>query len=221
MRGVAIFFILALSLLAGCSRAPEPAIEDPVNIDVWLERLEGSSRELYSAREAVVDAMTIEEGAIVADIGAGTGLYSLLFADAVGAAGHVFAVDIEPLFLDLINRRVSDNNYNNVTTVLGRQNSVTLPASSVDVFFIADSYHYFDDAGAMLQSIHNALKPDGSLYIVEFNLNPGEAKPDFKAHVKGGRGAVIAEIEATGFIAAPERSVDGLTENYFVRFQKQ
>ena len=85
-----------------------PGAEEDVNLDVWLERLEVGSRELYSAREAVVEAVDLKEGDWVADIGAGTGLYSILFAEEVGEEGRVFAEDIEALFLDLIIRRTAD-----------------------------------------------------------------------------------------------------------------
>ncbi|MHA7872221.1 MAG: class I SAM-dependent methyltransferase, partial [Hyphococcus sp.] len=138
---------------AAASSSPAPIAEDDINLDVWLERLEVGSRELYSAREAVVEAVGVGDGAVVADIGAGTGLYSLLFAEQVGRTGHVFSVDIEPLFLDLINRRAEDMGFGNVTAVLGRQTDISLPANSVDAVFIADTYHYFDDREDIMRTI--------------------------------------------------------------------
>jgi len=196
------------------------ADEEETNLDLWLERLEVGSRELYSAREAVVEAVGLKEGDWVADIGAGTGLYTVLFAEEVGEGGRVFAEDIEPLFLDLINRRAADMSADNVTAVLGREDDVTLPKNSVDVVFIADTYHYFEDREAIMRTVYEALKPGGSLVLVEFDITPGEPRPEHKSHVRFGKAGVISEIEFVGFKLADEPTVEGLAENYFVRFVK-
>lgn len=218
-------------LAAACSPAPvenQPVQEGvaaapssgDVSIDVWLERMEVGSRELYSARKAVVAAIGLEEGDAVADIGAGTGLYALLFADAVGPAGRVYAEDIEPRFLDLINQRAEDSGIDNITAVLGRENDVTLPANAMDVVFIADTYHYFGDREAVMKSVYRALKPGGSLVVVDYDLKPGEERPADKSHIRFGRAGVISEIEYIGFKLAAEQEVEGLNENYFLRFVK-
>ncbi len=199
---------------------PEPAAEEELNLDVWLERLEVGSRELYSAREAVVAATNLQPGDWVADVGSGTGLYTLLFAEKVGADGLVFAEDIEPLFLDLVTQRAADADIKNVTAVLGREDDVTLPKESLDVVFIADTYHYFDDREAVMRSVFKALKPGGSLIMVEFDIAPGEERPDYKSHVRFGKDAVVSEIEFVGFTFVEEKDVEGLDENYFVRFEK-
>lgn len=230
LRKYSFLILAALSVMAGCgqpSTAPESrgespdaaaAAEDAVNLDLWLERLEVGSRELYSARNAVVDAVGLEPGDAIADIGAGTGLYTLLFAEAVGSDGAVFAVDIEPLFLELINRRAADAGYDNVTAVLSRDNSVTLPKNSVDVVFIADTYHYFEDRKAIMATIQHALKPGGRLVIVDYDVASGAALPDDKSHVRFGKSGVISEIEFIGFERSAEKTVDGLSENYFIEF---
>lgn len=218
-------------LAAACSPAPvenQPVQEDVdagqtgggVSIDVWLERMEVGSRELYSAREAVVAAIGLDEGDAVADIGAGTGLYALLFADAVGPAGRVYAEDIEPRFLDLINQRAEDSGAGNITAVLGRENDVTLPESAMDVVFIADTYHYFSDRETVMKSVYRALKPGGALVVIDYDLKPGEERPAEKSHVRFGRAGVISEIEYIGFKFAAEEDVEGLEENYFLRFVK-
>ena len=194
--------------------------EGEVNLDVWLERMEVGSRELYSARNEVVAAVGLKEGDWVADIGAGTGLYTVLFAEEVGSTGRVFAEDIEPLFLDLINRRTADLSLDNVTAVLGREDDVTLPKNSVDVIFISDTYHYFDKREEIMRTVYEALKPGGSLILVEFDITPGEVRPDHKSHVRFGKAGVVSELEFVGFEKSDDVTVEGLAENYFVRFIK-
>lgn len=228
LRGFAVLALCAA--LAACGERPESSLDDapppaeepypyqPVNLDLWLERLEVGSRELYSARTAVADALRLPEGARVADIGAGTGLYTLIFAEKTGAAGVVYAVDIAPRFLTLINQRADDLGFDNVVSVLGRPDSITLPEESVDAVFIADTYHYFDDPAAIMKTIRDALKPGGSLYVVDYNLADGETPPADKRHVRIGKDGVAAEIESFGFGEAEEIAVAGLTENYMLRF---
>ncbi|WDI31644.1 methyltransferase domain-containing protein [Hyphococcus flavus] len=234
MRGATLIKVVAAAFVAiasGCTdnkqgevRGDGPATavpaDDEINLDLWLERLEVGSRELYSAREEVVEALSLEEGGVVADIGAGTGLYSLLFAEAVGPTGRVFAEDIEPLFLDLINRRAEDAGFHNITAVFGREDDVTLPNDAIDVVFIADTYHYFENREDVMKSVYRSLKPGGSLVIVDYDLEPGAERPSDKSHIRFGKAGVISEIEFIGFEFAEEPEVEGLNDNYLVRFVK-
>ena len=143
-----------------------------------------------------------------------------MFAEKIGDGGQVFAEDIEALFLDLITRRAADADIANITAVLGRQDDITLPENSVDVVFIADTYHYFGDREAIMRSVLRSLKPGGSLVLVEFDIVAGVPRPDYKSHVRFGMEAVIAELEFIGFEFAEQRDVEGLTENYFIRLIK-
>lgn len=206
------------------SEAPAPAVDpyadEPVNVDLWLERLEVSSRELYSARMNVADALHLEPGMRVADVGAGTGLYTLLFAEKVGPKGIVYAVDIAPRFLTLINQRADDLWLDNIVSVLSRPRSITLPPESVDAAFIADTYHYLDDPEALMKTVYAALRPGGALYIVDFKLAESAAPPPEKRHVRFGAAGARAEIESFGFTFAAEIAVDGLSENYMLKFTR-
>lgn len=222
----------AASALGSCAKSgpesPETAEtggqiqypDDPANLDVWLERLEIGSREIYSARTEVARAVAVAPGAAIADIGAGTGIYTLIFAQQVGPEGAVYAIDIEPRFLKHINQRADDEGLSNVTAVLGRPDSITLPASSVDAVFICDTYHYFENPAAIMATVRAALRPGGALYIVDFEPKAGEAPPPEHRHVRFGREGVAAEIEGFGFESAEEIGVAGLSENYMLRFRK-
>ena len=183
----------------------------------WLER---PAREQQERTDLLISSLPLEEVDVVADIGAGTGLYTLLFAERVGPRGRVYAEDIEPLFLDLINQRAEDAGFDNITPVLGRENDVTLPENEMDAVFIADTYHYFSNRESVMKSVLRSLKPGGSLFIVDYDLKPGGPRPEDKAHVRFGRAGVISEIEYVGYTFAEETTVEGLEENYFLRFVK-
>lgn len=230
MTCVALAGVLAVAA-CGCadreaqSTEPPPPVADPypsepVNVDLWLERLEVGSRELYSARANVVAGLTLKPGARIADIGAGTGVYSLLFAEKVGPEGVVYAVDIEPRFLTLINQRADDLALSNVVSVLGRDDSITLPPGSVDVVFICDTYHYIDNPAALLKTAFAALRSGGALYIVDYDLKEGATPPPDKRQVHAGKESVAEAVEAVGFGEAETVEVAGLSENYMLRFVK-
>lgn len=217
--------------LAGCGdktrkpspEAPPPAeslSDNPVNVDVWLERLEVSSRELYSARAAVADAIQIKPGERIADVGAGTGLYTLIFAEKTGPAGVVYAVDIAPRFLTLINQRAEDLGYSNIVSVLSREDSITLPPASVDVVFICDTYHYFEHPAAIMKTVFEALKPGGRVFIVDYKLAEGATPPPDKRQVRFGEAGMIKEVTSFGFADPEDIHVDGLSEDYMLRFTR-
>lgn len=217
-----------LALAAACSGATSgadggrhgaPAAQSDVSLDVWLQTMEVGSREFYAAREDVLKAAAPKPGEIIADIGAGTGLYTLLFAKAVGPTGEVFAVDIEPRFLKLINQRAEDLDLGNVVCVLGRENSITLAPNSLDVAFISDTYSYFEDPAATMASVKAALRPGGRLYILDFNKPDGVAAPELQ-HVRLGRDGVKIEIESFGFTGGRVVPVPGLKETYMLEFRR-
>ncbi len=220
--------LLALTLCACSGRSaekeaeplePQPYGEEESNVELWLETMELSDRELYAARDDVVAALGLGAGDRIADVGSGTGLYSLLFSEAVGANGVVYAVDIEPLFLKLVGQRAADQDAENVVTVLSREDDITLPQASVDVVFIADSYHYFDDPGASLQSIKDALSADGKLIIVDYYSHASDQSDPARDHLRFGKRGLIDEVEAFGFRVIDEPIVDGLKDFYIVVFE--
>lgn len=200
---------------------PPPSYgEEAENPEVFLDTMEVGSRELYAAREAVLAAAKIPVGARVADIGAGTGLYSLMFSQAVGASGVVYAVDIEPRFLKLINQRAADLDAKNVVSVLGRDTDVTLPSSSVDVVFIADTYHYFSDRQSIMSTVKDALRDGGRLVILDYTLDETHKDDARRAHVRFGKAGLVNEIESFGFRLIDDPEVAGLKEIYMVVFEK-
>jgi ubiquinone/menaquinone biosynthesis C-methylase UbiE len=194
--------------------------EEEENPEVFVDTMEVGSRELYAARDAVLAAAKVPQNARVADIGAGTGLYSLMFAGAVGAGGTVYAVDIEPRFLKLINQRAADLDFKNVVSVLGRETDITVPENAVDIAFIADTYHYFADRPSIMKTVRDALADEGRLIVLDYNLTAETAGDGKHDHVRFGKAGLISEIESFGFKLVDEPAVDGLAEFFMVVFAK-
>ncbi len=206
---------------------PEKSIRPGVNteylkpnleVSQWVERFEREGREIYNQRQQIIKAARIRRGLAVADIGAGTGLFTPLLADATGPRGKVYAVDIVKDFLALIEKRAAVAGLRNVRTVLCTERSVELAKNSVDLAFICDVYHHFEYPHSSLASLHRALRPGGELVLVEFKRVPGQSSDWVLNHVRAGQEVFTAEIEAAGFKKVQE--IDLLKENYILRFRK-
>ena len=221
-RYLFIFYLLALGLPV---QAETPAVGPDMNAYYydadpghWAEIFERSGREVFDQRFQIVEALDITPGMRIADVGAGTGLYTMLFARAVGPAGKVYAVDISDSFIEGIVERAAEYHVDNVVPVVNHPQGTTLPPESVDLVFLADTYHHFEYPRAMLASIHQALVPGGALAIIDFRRLPGISNPWIMGHVRAGRQEVIAEVEAAGFRLEDEPLK--LRGNYFLRFRK-
>jgi ubiquinone/menaquinone biosynthesis C-methylase UbiE len=187
----------------------------------WQARFEVESREVFAHRDKVVAAIGIKPGDRIADIGAGTGIYSRAFASAVGAEGKVVAVDIAQGFLTHIEERATAENITNIATVLCSEDSVDLPESSVNTAFVCDTYHHFEYPKSTLASIHKALTKSGTLVVIDFDRIPGKSREFILGHVRAGKDVFRSEIEAAGFEFVEEVNIDGLKENYFLRFRRK
>ncbi len=213
---------LLLAAVAAAARdGADPGINRPYqdpDFQQWVERFERPGREVHDRRAAIVAASGVKLGMQVADIGAGTGLFALLFARQVGAPGKVYAVDISKTFVDNIERRARRDGLTNIAGIVSSQNDARLPPNSIQLAFVCDTYHHFEQPRAMLVSIHRALKPGGTLVVIDFERIEGRSSAWVLDHVRAGKEQVIREIEAAGFrLVADERL---LKENFFLRFTK-
>lgn len=133
----------------------------------WLERPE---REEEEAPNALLDALKLKPGNTVADIGAGSGYFTVRLARRVGQQGKVFAVDIQQEMLDLLRKRLQRQKVENVTLVKGTMSDPKLPENSTDLILLVDVYHEFSHPWEMTTGMVRALKPGGRLVLVEYRL---------------------------------------------------
>lgn len=226
-----LLFVLALPLcgLAGC-QAPEqsvkPGINDPFltataeDVETFVGIFEGESREIAASSEGILAALNIQPGMEIADIGAGTGLYEPLFDEAVGQDGTVYAIDLSPAMIDHLNQRVAEEGLDRVKVLQCSETNCGLAPNSVDLIYVCDTYHHFEYPQTTLRSIHKALRPGGTLAIVDFERIEGESRPWILNHMRAGKDVFREEIEQAGFEFVGEPEVDGLSENYLMLFRR-
>jgi predicted methyltransferase len=225
-----LVLFLALACAPAPTPPPAPAEREDINarfldpqLDVarYTEIFEGESREIARRREAIADAAGLTPGMAVADVGAGTGLFLEPFARRVGPSGRIFAVELSPRFREHLAERAQRAGLaQQVEVVAATADSSQLPPASVDVAFVCDTYHHFEQPGPTLASLRRALRPGGALVVVDFERIPGKTPDWILTHVAADKAQVTREIEAAGFAFEREVPVEGLGENYVLRFRR-
>jgi len=184
----------------------------------WVQTFENPRREVYAKRKAIVAASDVRPGMIVADIGAGTGLFTRLFASEVAPTGKVYAVDIAGTFVENIVRTCQEQGLGNVEGIVNTPRETGLPDDSIDLAFVTNTYHHFEYPQSMLASIHRALRRDGRLIVIDFRRDPRVNSPWVVGHVRANEDTVEREIRAAGFRLVADKPV--LRSNYFLVFEK-
>jgi len=190
------------------------------NVKEFIGKFELESREVFAQRAEIIQACQVQPGITVADIGAGTGLFTKLFSEKVGKEGRVIAVDIAQSFLDHIERTSRAEGRLNVAVQKCTSDSAELPPDSIDLAFICDTYHHFEFPAKTMASVHRALKQGGRVILIDFRRIPGKTKEWTLKHVRAGQEVFEKEIEACGFQKTTEPK-GLLEENYLVEFTKR
>jgi len=160
----------------------------------WLER---PDRESTQQPEKVLDALKIASGSTVADIGAGTGYFSLRLAKRVGPQGRVLATDIQPQMLAFLKDNMRANGIQNIEPILCTPTDAKLPAGQLDLALMVDVYHELEYPEETMAQVRRALKPDGRLVLIEYRGEDPTVpiKPEHKTTLA----QVRTEVEPMGF----------------------
>ncbi len=161
----------------------------------WLDRTE---REREEAPDKALKIIGITPGSTVADVGAGSGYFTLKMARLVGPSGRVYASDIQQEMLDILGRKLKPTGLANVSLVLGAGNDPKLPAGAIDLALLVDVYHEFLEPQAMLKRLHASIRPGGRLVLLEYREEDPRVpiNPLHKMSVQGAK----REVEAEGFV---------------------
>lgn len=160
----------------------------------WLDRVERVGEE---EPDAALDAIKLEKGSTVADVGAGSGYMTVKMAKRVGPTGKVYANDIQPEMLTLLRQRLAKDRITNVETVLGAADDPKLPAGVLDLILMVDVYHEFSEPQKMLQHLRAALRPGGRLVLLEYRKEDPAVpiRPEHKMTIAEAK----LEVEAEGY----------------------
>ncbi len=125
-------------------------------------------REDWQQPDAVVASLGIQPGDRVADIGAGGGYFSFRLADAVGADGTLYAVDVDEDMTGYLAERAQREGYGNVQIVLGRFEDPLLPDGAIDLVFLSNTYHHIEDAPQYVSGVRADLAAEGRVAIIDY-----------------------------------------------------
>jgi len=134
-----------------------------------LTRFEGKDRAQNLHVERVMDLLGIKQGVAVADIGAGSGWFTVRAARRTGSSGKVYAVDINPDFLRHIRERAQQDGLHNIVTILDKEDDPLLPANSVDSVLLLKTYHEIAKPVPFLKNLRKALRPGARVGIIDRN----------------------------------------------------
>lgn len=179
----------------------------------WLERPE---REMEENSTLLIKNLNLKAGMQVADIGAGSGYYSRLISKYIGN-GKVYAVDIEPEMVAFLQEKNKQEKISNITTVLCKEQTVSLPAESMDMMLLVDVYHEFSYPHEMALSMYKSLKPTGKLVLVEYRTED-DAAPIKPIH-KMSEAQAVKELKAAGFKL--EKNIKNLPWQHCMVFVKE
>jgi len=199
----------ALAAPAHAQLASRPAAE-------WKTTLEAPTRVEGLKIEQIVTALKLRSGDVVADLGAGTGLFEAQLAYAIGR-GRVYAVEIDKGFLDEIDRKVDELHIANIETVLGTPVDPKLPTRAVDLALMHDVLHHVEQRQAYLTAVAQYMKPTGRIAVVEFHPkdSPHKAEPSL----------VVSKEQAAAWMAeagfVPAEDIQLFPDKWFVIYKRK
>jgi SAM-dependent methyltransferase len=232
----AFLLIFAVSALSSCQVAelsqletapiatptasPTPTLDENINrprsqpYSGDLSIFEGENRANNLQVERVMDVLKISEGKSVADIGAGSGWFTVLAAKRASEKGKIYAVEINPEAIKHINERAKKENFKNIQTVLGAADNPNLPKNSVDSVLILKTYHEIAEPVKVLKNLRPALRKNALVGIIDKNGNGDDHGLN--------KETVIEEAKRAGYVLAEEHDfVKGDGMDYFLVFRAE
>lgn len=237
--------LLLVALAVGCAPSPaqretrapvvRPAIAAPAETpqavavrinheyegrtaESWERSFEREGREAHDRRADIVALLELKPGMAVADVGAGTGMFTVELARTVAPGGVVYAVDPQPYFLEHVAARARDAKLDNVRTIHADQHASGLAQGSIDVAFMCDAYHHLELPKTYLADLHTALREGGRLVIIDYDRTRKGTREWMRDHIRADPSEFRAEIESAGFTLLSEPKL--LEENFVMIFAR-
>lgn len=173
--------------------------------------LKAEERRQWLPPEPILEAVGVQAGERVLDVGAGTGFWTGPLSRMVGPEGRIVAVDVEPIMLDEIRSLVAAEHLDNVETVLSQELQIPVPDGSATFAVLGFVLHEPDEPPALLAEVRRILQPDGRMLVIDWQKKPTEQGPPLGARIA--RDDARAMIEAAGFRA---REIDAPTDEVYI-----
>ena len=182
-------------------------------VERFARHFDSPDRDAWQKPAEVVTLVDLRPGHVVADIGAGTGYFLSYWSKAVGDQGRVLALDVEPNMVEYMKRRAAKDGWRNVEARVVAPDDPGLAPGTVDRIVVVDTWHHIDDRAAYTSKLLRALRPGGSVVVVDFTLE-SDLGPPAKHRLPPEQ--VAKELEAGGLRAQIDRA-ETLPKQYVVR----
>ncbi len=213
-------FLITLGLFLMVASAEAPAQLGSRETKEWIQNLDRPERIAGLEIDKVLPILNLKPGDNVADIGAGTGAFSLPLAKTVAPSGKVYAVDIDPGFLDYIVQKAKKENLNNIQTVKGEFSDPKLPARDVDLGFFHDVLHHIQNRQAYLKALGTYIKPTGRIALIEMNRDDPKTPHRNNPEMLLSKDEVKSWMAAAGFYPAVEYDIFG-NRKWFIIYTRR
>ena len=215
----AVWQITLILLLGGLAQAPAAQLGARPAAD-RVQRLDDPKRVASLKIDEVLATIKLKPGNVVADIGAGSGIFSRPMARAVGPKGKVFAVEVDKDLVAHINERSKQEKIKNLEAVLGEFDDPKLPARNVDVAFFQDVIHHIEHRQTYLKNLATYLKPDARIVMIDFVMDKNNPK---SPHAESPEMQITKE-DVTGWMATvgfrPVEESHLFSDKYFVIYAR-
>jgi arsenite methyltransferase len=213
-----LVWFAGLLLLAACAHQDHHHPRQLPNVTEYLDRLDRPERDADQKPAEVIQALDLKSGMAVADLGSGSGYFTRRFLDAVAPGGTVYAIDVEPKALDYIRDHLSPapRDAAAIQFVHADADNPRLPAASVDLLFLCNTYHHIDDRARYFSRAARAIRPGGRLVVIDFYDDHRSGDLGFPKDHLVSRQLVVDELAEAGYRLAREHAF--LPRQYFLEF---
>lgn len=219
---IAALALLGLGLLwAGSAPAQQGhAHERMPNVMEYIDRLDRPERDQEQKPAQVVDALGLNPGMRVADLGAGSGYFTRRFVEAVTETGKVYVIDVEPEALKYVeDSLIHTHRPFEAEFILARPDNPKIPVESVDMIFVCNTYHHLEDRTVYFRNTRSSLKPGGRIVIIDYYHDDRSGELGFPKRHLIARDKVVEEMTGAGYRLAKEHTF--LPKQYFLEFAPQ
>lgn len=213
-RSICTILACALALMSAPARAQTPHTHQHSfsGAAQWASVFDDPSRDAWQKPHEVIQALALTVGSSVADLGAGTGYFSVRLAHMV-QGGKVYAVDTEPEMVKYLADRAAKSGLTNLVAVQGTPANPNLP-TKVDLVLLVDVFHHIGDRVQYFRNLRASLNPGGRIAVIDFRPDSPVGPP---AAARIGAQQVTDEMTQAGY--APDKTLDFLPNQYFLTFR--